>query len=66
MSGSTAGRSARSPSGDRSALVNKTLVAVGAVVTAPMLLIAPLAMAMAMAGAHGAEAACKRRRGRRR
>lgn len=57
MPGTTAGRAGCSPSGDRSALVNKTLVAVGAVVTAPMLLIAPLAMAMA--GAHGAEAACK-------
>ncbi|RCG26291.1 hypothetical protein DTL70_06750 [Streptomyces diacarni] len=61
MPGTAAGRSARFPSGDRSALVNKTLVAVGAVAVAPMLLIAPLAMAMA--GAHGAEAACKRRRG---
>ncbi|CDR10586.1 predicted protein [Streptomyces iranensis] len=42
----------------------KTLYVVGAVVTAPLLLIAPLAMAMA--GTHGADAACKRRRGWRR
>lgn len=43
------------------ALVNKALLTAGAVVTAPTLLVAP--MAMAMAGAHGAESACKRRRG---
>lgn len=42
----------------RLALVNKSLLAVCSVAVAPMLLIAPLAMAMA--GAHGAEAACKR------
>ncbi len=46
------------------ALVNKTVLVIGAVVTAPMLLIAP--MAMAVAGAHSAEAACKRQRGWRR
>nr|WP_245654606.1 hypothetical protein [Streptomyces violens] len=45
-------------------LVNKTVLVIGAVVAAPMLLIAPLVMAVA--GAHSAEAACKRRRGRRR
>ncbi|WP_374936823.1 hypothetical protein [Streptomyces sp. Ru73] len=41
--------------------MNKTVLVIGAVVTAPMLLIAP--MAMAVAGAHSAEAACKRRPG---
>ncbi len=42
----------------------KTLYVAGAMVTAPLLLITPLAMAMA--GAHGADAACKRRRSWRR
>ncbi|MFC6067052.1 hypothetical protein ACFP4F_31535 [Streptomyces ochraceiscleroticus] len=44
--------------------MNKTVLVIGAVVAAPMLLIAP--MTMAVAGAHSAEAACKRRRGSRR
>ncbi len=62
MPGGTARNTVRCPTW--SALVNKTVLVIGAVVAAPMLLIAP--MTMAVAGAHSAEAACKRRRGSRR
>lgn len=59
MPGGTARHTVRFPLW--SALVNKTVLVIGAVVAAPMLLIAP--MAITVAGAHSAEAACKRRRG---
>lgn len=44
--------------------MNKTVLVLVAVVTAPLLLIAPLAVAMA--GAHGADSACKRPGGQQR